>query len=113
MPYIQTRTNIAVSEEKEAAVKEKLGEAISLLGKSESWLMVEFEENCHLYFRGEKASPLAFVDIRLFGKAGRDAYAKMTARVTEIIEEELSIPGDSIYVQYQEVDHWGYNGNNF
>ena len=37
----------------------------------------------------------------------------MTAAVTQILSEELSLAPDRIYVQYEEVNHWGWNGSNF
>ena len=53
MPYIQTRTNCGIDKEKEIRIKERLGEAIRILGKSEDWLMVEFVPNCNLFFADE------------------------------------------------------------
>ena len=35
MPYVQIRTNREISKEKEIAIKERLGRAITLLGKTE------------------------------------------------------------------------------
>lgn len=51
MPFINTKTNIKISNEKEIAIKERLGQAIAVIpGKSESWLMVGFEDEYSLYF---------------------------------------------------------------
>ena len=61
MPFINNKTNVPISKAQEISVKEKLGQAISLLpGKSENWLMVGFEPECPLYFRGsdKENSPL-------------------------------------------------------
>ncbi len=113
MPYIQTRTNTKIDKEKELAIKSKLGEAISLLGKGENWLMVEFVPECNMYFRGSDQEMIAYVDIKLYGRSDRDSYDKMTNVVTQILGEELGISSDHVYVSYQEVDNWGWNGNNF
>ena len=41
MPFISTKTNVTVTKEKETQLKERLGQAISIIpGKSESWLML-------------------------------------------------------------------------
>ena len=37
----------------------------------------------------------------------------MTAAITQILSEELSLEPSRIYVQYEEVNHWGWNGRNF
>lgn len=113
MPLITTRTNTQITKEKEEVLKAKLGKALSALGKSESWLMLDFKDNCRLWFKGSNDEKLAMVEVSLFGKAGSAAYNKMTAEVTDIISEELGIAPSNIYVKYEEVDNWGWNGNNF
>lgn len=113
MPYLHAKTNGIITKEQEIRLKERFGEAITLLGKTENWLMVEVEDQCRLYFKGDGEQSAAFVEIRLFGKASASSYDAMTEAATKIVEEELKIPGDRIYVQYEEVDHWGYDGSNF
>lgn len=113
MPYISTKTNKIITKEREAAITKKLGEAITLIGKSESWLMLNFEDNCRMYFQGSNRESYAYLEIKLFGKATAEAYENMTAAVTNIYETELGIPGNGIYIKYEEVDHWGFDGKNF
>lgn len=114
MPYISTKTNITIPKEKELIIKERLGKAIAILpGKSESWLMLSFEGDVSLYFQGKSDNPIAFVEVKLFGKSGNEAYNKLTSEISNILKEELSIDPGQIYVKYEEVSHWGYNGSNF
>lgn len=114
MPYISTKTNVVISKEKEIAIKEKLGTAIELIpGKSENWLMCEFEGDQTLYFKGDGSSNIAFIEVKIFGKSTKEAYAALTKKVTEIVSEELDIASDKIYVKYEEVSVWGWNGVNF
>ena len=113
MPFITTKTNRPIGKETERELARGLGRAITLLGKSENWLMLEFEENCRLYFRGESNQPMAYVEVKLLGKAGGDAYEKMTAEITRLLSGALSIQADQIYVAYEELEHWGWNGSNF
>lgn len=113
MPYISTKTSVAVTKEQSEAIKKKLGKAIELLpGKSESWLMAAFDDQCVMYFKGSDVKPLAFVEVKLFGKASEEAYKKLTRAITDILEDELGIKPDCIYVKYEEVSTWGWNGNN-
>ena len=111
MPFIGNKVTAKISEEKEKIIKEKLG--IELLGKSEEYLMVGFEDNYKLYFAGEKLEKGAFIEVKLFGKASSEAYEKLTVEICKIYEEELKIPKDKIYVKYEEVSNWGWNGFNF
>ncbi|MCI5621980.1 MAG: phenylpyruvate tautomerase MIF-related protein [Lachnospiraceae bacterium] len=37
----------------------------------------------------------------------------MTAKICEILADELAIPGDKVYVTYHGVNDWGWNGSNF
>ena len=114
MPFIHTRVNRPIDQETEKMLSQQLGKAISLLpGKSESWLMLQFEENCHLYFKGDDSKGLAFVNVKLFGASTNAAYESLTAEITRILQDTLAIAPECIYVQYDEIDHWGWNGANF
>jgi phenylpyruvate tautomerase PptA (4-oxalocrotonate tautomerase family) len=114
MPYISTKTTAVISAEKREAIKSKVGKAIELIpGKSENWLMLSFDDGSNMYFKGSSEKPLAFVEVKLFGKASADAYSKLTQAITQILSDELSITPDCIYVKYEEVTNWGWNGNNF
>ncbi|MBR3553371.1 MAG: hypothetical protein IKN72_08285 [Clostridia bacterium] len=113
MPYIKTKTSTPITAAQELSLKAKLGQAITALGKGEAWLMLEFEDNCRLWFRGENSEPLAMVEISLFGKASADQYEDMTKAVCDLLHAELGIDPEGIYVKYEEVGHWGYNGFNF
>lgn len=114
MPYISTKTTVTVNLEKREAIKKKLGKAIELIpGKNENWLMVSFEDKSTMYFKGSDERPLAFVEVKIFGKSAKEDYEKLTKTITEIINEELNIGSDCIYVKYEEVATWGWNGSNF
>ncbi len=113
MPFINTKLNIPLPAEKEAAIKARLGEAITLFpGKSEYWLMLNFTDNAHMWFRGYNNFPVAYVEIQLFGTATEDACAKMTQTVCTIFKEELGISPEHIYVKYEFVPVWGWNYEN-
>ena len=113
MPFIDTKLNFQLSEEKEAVLKAKLGEAISLFpGKSEYWLMLNFTENCRMWFRGYNSFPMAMVEIKLFGSAEAEIADRMTKNVCELFERELGIAPDRVYVKYEFCDTWGWNGEN-
>ena len=62
MPFINSKISVTVTDEQEQEIKSRLGQAIQAIpGKSESWLMVGFEPEYRLYFRGENTQPMAMV----------------------------------------------------
>ena len=113
MPFINVKTNTAVSKEKEAAIKTALGEAITAIpGKSENWLMVGIEPEKILYFKGDNA-PAAMVEVSILGNASSNALATLTSHITGILNDNLGISGDRIYVSYMSTENWGWNGSMF
>ncbi len=114
MPYINSTLTVKLTEEKKETIKARLGEIISEIpGKSEEWLMVGFNDNYSLYFKGDKKDKAAFVEIKIFGTAERKYKEAITSKVCQLFENELSIPMDSIYITFAEVKDWGWNGNMF
>ena len=113
MPFIDAKVSVAVNPAQEESIKQKLGKAIALIpGKSETWLMLNIQPGCHMYFQGTNSEPAAMGEVKLFGAASPDAYQKMTAEVTKILNTELGIPKGRVFVKYEEVQHWGWNGSN-
>ncbi|MGN0623778.1 MAG: phenylpyruvate tautomerase MIF-related protein [Oscillospiraceae bacterium] len=113
MPFINVKTNTAVSAEKEAAVKALLGQAITTIpGKSETWLMVGIEPEYRLYFQGSSA-PAAMVEVSVYGQANPSAFNALTEKICAILNEQLDIDSSRIYVKYSATPDWGWNGSNF
>lgn len=113
MPFIEVKTNQKLTEEKKEQIKSKLGLSISILHKPESFLMIGFVDNESLFFAGKELEKGAFVSVSLFGSADPSSCSKMTASICKILEEEIQIPGNCVYVAYYPVANWGWNGNNF
>ncbi|MFA9398650.1 MAG: phenylpyruvate tautomerase MIF-related protein [Clostridiaceae bacterium] len=114
MPYIDSKVSIEISSKQEMELKKRLGQAIGIIpGKSENWLMVGFQDNYHLYFGGDNKEPIAFVEVKVFGKENPIAFNALTAEITNIFNEVLNIAKDHIYVKYEAVSNWGWNGENF
>ena len=113
MPFISTKTNVKISEEKETQLKERLGQAIAIIpGKSESWLMLAIEGEIPMYFRGDNSEPVVFIEIKTFGSASSDVYEKMTKELTKIYGDILGVAPDHMYIRYFGSDEWGWNGIN-
>lgn len=113
MPFINSKFTVNVDEAKRNVLKSELGKAISNMGKPESYLMLQFEDGCDLYLGGKKLERGAYVSVQVFGRLSAPQTEKMTAAICDILKKELDIPGDAVYVTYQGIENWGWNGNNF
>ncbi len=113
MPFIDSKITLSVSPEKKETIKSRLGQAVSILSKPESYLMVGMADNYDLFFAGKKLEKGVYVEVSLFGSLSSSACDKMTAEICKIYGEELGVPGDAIYVTYHGVNDWGWNGRNF
>ena len=109
MPFINAKFSDTVTPEKEIEIKSALGEAITLLGKHERYLMVEIEDNRRLYFGGRNDQPIAYFDVSLLHSAPRQSYEKLTARLCEIAKEYMNVDGSNVYVKFEETENWGYD----
>lgn len=113
MPFIHTVTNRSISTSQEEFLKQELGHAITAIrGKTEQWLMLQFEPDAAMWFQGSD-EPCAMVEVAIYGGADDEEYDLLTARICDLISNELSIPFDRIYVKYAETEHWGFAGANF
>lgn len=113
MPFIDSKITCKVPEEKREAIKAELGQSVSVLGKSEGFLMVGFDDGYCLYKGGSRLEKGAFVAVSLYGSASPAAYSNMTGEICRILEKHLGIPQDKVYVTYAGVSDWGWNGRNF
>ena len=114
MPFINSKVSVKITPEQETELKTRLGKAISIIpGKSENWLMTGFEDEYHLYFRGDNSAPTAFVEVSVYGGPDKSAFNKLTAEISEIFGDVLGISSDRIYVKYSTTTDWGWSGGNF
>lgn len=112
MPFINISTNVQTDAEKKLALKQRLGSAIEILGKSESWLMIEIDDRRSMYFKGDN-TPMVFADVSVFGHSTDAQCEQMTREICKIFNEELSVSPDRVYVKYSGSDQWGWNNMNF
>lgn len=112
MPFIMAKVNVEISGEQERQLKTRLGKAIELVpGKSEAYLMVGFEQDCHIYLRGENL-PAAFIEVSVFGNEDHLGYDELTAEITKIFSSTLGISTKNIYVKFEDIANWGVGGMN-
>ena len=114
MPYIDLKTTAKISAENEETLRKEFGKIITLIpGKTEAWLMLNFEDKCRMAFKGNADSDSAIVSVDLLGGASEKAYADMTHAICTTVSYVLGVPFNRVYVKYGEYTHWGYAGENF
>ncbi len=114
MPYIDSKVTMKLSETQKETLKSALGQIISSIpGKSETYLMVGFDDEYSLFFGGNKLDQGAFIEVKIFGNTSDAALETVTSKICALFEKELGIPQKAIYVKYEFVSHWGWNGHNF
>ena len=113
MPFIDSKISVKVTDEKKEIIKAEFGRLMSVLGKSETYLMVGIEDDYSLWMGGKKLEKGAYVSVSLLGNAPSASYEKLTAEICSLFEKELGISGSSVYVTYHPVSDWGWNGANF
>ena len=112
MTYIDSKVTIALSEKDKEELKSKLEKIVDdIPGKSSKFLMVGFEDNYSLYFKGKKLEYGAFVEVKFFGRVTEDSMQQVTKEICKLYNDKLDIPPKSIYVKFEEVDTWGWNGS--
>ena len=113
MPFIDSRITVPVSAQTKEEIKSALGQMITTLHKSETYLMVGIEDNYDLWLGGKKLDKGAYVAVSLYGSAAAQDYDRLTGQICQLLADKLGIPGSAVYVTYHPVNDWGWNGSNF
>ena len=113
MPLIQLKTTAELTPALRDELTSDFGKMMAEAGKPESFLMIEFEEGADLRFGGKKPENAALVEMKQVGDLGRETYLRLTEIISRILKERLGTPPESVYITYQPVDDWGWNGTNF
>lgn len=97
--------------EQETEIKAGIGKAIEdVPGKSEKYLLLEFEDNCHLWLQGDNKEPIVYIEAAIFGNEPHYGYDAFTAEITSIFTDVLKIQPERIYIKYEDIKAWGVQG---
>ena len=77
---------------------------------SEEYLLLEFEDNCHLWLRGQNQDPIAYIEAAIFGNEPHYGYDAFTTEVTNLFAKVLNIRPGHIYIKYEDIIAWGVQG---
>jgi len=113
VPFINIRISKTITREQELTLKNGLGKAIELVpGKSEKYLLLTFQDNVHIYLRGDDSQPVAFIEANIFGNENHAGYEEFSAAVCKLFAETLEITPDHIYINFSDIPDWSVAGMN-
>ncbi len=116
MPLIELDTSCELAD---AGKRQALVGALSRLaaegtGKPEQYVMACVRDKVAMTMAGE-AGPCALVTIKAIGGLSRTVNQDLAGKITQMLQKELAIPGDRVYITFQELaaTHWAWNGKAF
>ena len=111
MPFIRVKTSCPITAEQEITLKTQMGKAIERVpGKSEAYLLLEFEDRCRLWLQGGNDKPIAYIEAAVFANERHAGYDAFTAEVTRSFSETLGIAPERIYLRFEDIPVWGVQG---
>ncbi len=84
-----------------------------MLGKPESYVMVQLQYNAQMLFAGSD-EPLAYVELKSIALP-HEHTTELSATLCDLIAAELNIPQDRIYIEFSDLQRhlFGWNGKTF
>ncbi len=111
MPYISVTTSKELTGVERDTIRRELGFLISTIpGKSEAVLMLDIEDGHDMYFAGERRE-CAYVNVALYTAAPFAAKSEFAGAVCEMLEREIGIPSDDVYLTFSEYPNWCWGGS--
>ena len=111
MPFIDSKVTVKMSDDQKEALKSSLGQAITTMNKTESYLMVGINDGYDLFMGGKKLDKGAYVEVSVFGDVTPKACDAMTGKICDIFADVLGIPGkyapkESAYILERSVERF-------
>ena len=74
MPFIDSKVTVKMSDDQKETLKNSLGQAITTMNKTESYLMVGINDGYDLFMGGKKLDKGAYVEVSVFGDVTPKAW---------------------------------------
>ena len=115
MPFVNAKITKTLDESKKDELKAGFAKSLSLIGKTENWVMVNIEDAEDIWLGGKKKDAAAYVSVELVGSADEKASLTISKSICDVLENLLEIPSDSVYITIKPTDgyHWGWNKQTF
>ncbi|MCC8179685.1 MAG: hypothetical protein LIP23_02045 [Planctomycetes bacterium] len=114
MPYLKLETNVKIDQARAETLLAQLSRTVAeITGKPEKYVQVDVSGGRNMYCSGNN-EPTAHVQVKGIGFAEKNA-APLSAAVAEVLDKELGIPADRIYMPCQSYSGsmWGFNKATF
>lgn len=114
MPLLALKTSARLSNQQRHDLLAPLSKIVAeCIGKPERYVMILVGEDAMMMAGDE--SPAAYADIRSIGGLNREVNRKLSERVCGLLQEQLGIPPDRVYLGFANVsaENWGWNEGTF
>ena len=114
MPYFKIETNRQIEETvRHTLLKTTSAFMAELIGKPESYVMVQIVPDAPLIFGGE-SDPAAFVQLKSIGLP-EDRCGELSEKICSFLDQEFKIPKDRVFIEFKDVQRnlFGWNGKTF
>ena len=107
MPFIDVKDSFEITSEQELRLKEALGEAIARIpGKSESRLMLCFQDNMRMWYAGKDDGPTVMVHTAIYGTTTADAVEDFGQAAVGLMREVLG--AKNVYLRMSQGTDWAF-----
>ena len=112
MPFLNLKTNITLKNKNEFA-EAASNTLANMLGKPESYVMVNIEDNQCLMFAGNH-QPCAHIKIKSLG-LDENQTSVFSKQLCEFVESQTPIKSDRIYIEFHSPARhmWGWDKRTF
>ncbi|MDH5472742.1 MAG: phenylpyruvate tautomerase MIF-related protein [Gammaproteobacteria bacterium] len=112
MPLLNIKTNCPVNDKNNLALAASKLTA-EVLGKPESYVMVNIDDNQALVFAGND-QPAAYLELKSLGLP-ESKTATISARLCAFMNEKLDIDSGRVYIEFSNAERhmWGWKGGTF
>jgi len=114
MPYLSIRTNVMMDDAGQKTLLKKASQTVaSVLGKPESYVMVNLDSGNTMLFAGSDA-PLAYLQLKSLGLP-EARTSDFSQTLCELMQTELGIEPGRVYIEFAgpERHMWGWNRGTF
>jgi len=114
MPYLKINTNVSLDKDRKNALAASASTLLSqLLGKPESYIMVEIASDASIMFASTN-EPAVYIELKSIGLPEADTE-KLSASLCDFIDAQIGVPPDRIYIEFSPAARhlWGWNKHTF
>ena len=112
MPLIRLSVSQKLTQDKQEALLNGLGEAISNIpGKLGSTLIVDLEDGKTMYFGGEIQEDMVFADVQYLARYEYHKKKDFTVAAFNAINKALGTSKDRMVLTITELENWGGFGD--